>query len=320
MKRFKILSYEEEACLSVSERKEYYLQLREYLKKNKLYLPDAILNKIREKINEKIVRDILASKMNYELTITGLENIPNRSVIYASTHQDYFDHFNIVSSIPNHAIILNTNTVPFSFKLLMSANGIVYVNRKSAKSRFKSKLKLMKHVAKGKSIVVFPEGTYNCSPNKLLLPLHMGTIDMARKTGAPIVPVVMEYTYYPDVDDYKKIVKSCHVHFCKPIYVKEEDSLEEKLEKLREVLATTRYFLMKEKGYFHRKNISMMEYRNFLKTRLDTWRSINVDYNEEKKSIYGYGAEKYLFTHINAVPINDNGEFPKDYTSKKLVL
>ncbi len=317
---FQILSYNQEKELTIEERRNYYEALRNYLKNIKVSLPEQILTKLREALNKHLIREAIDLIKGYELIVTGRENIPSRPVIYASTHQDYNDHFNAVLSIPDHAIILNTNTVTPLFKFIMGFNGITYVNRSLAEERFKSKLQLMKHVAKGKSIIVFPEGSYNCSPNKLLLPIHTGVIDIARKTGAPIVPMVQEYTYYPDVDDFKKIAKSCHVHFGTPIYVHVEDDLHEKKEQLIEQLATIRYRLLEEKGLFRREDISNMEYRNFLKSRLDTWRSIKVDYNIEKQSIYGYGDEKYLFTHINAVPINDNGTFPVDYTSKKLTI
>lgn len=66
----------------------------------------------------------------------------------------------------------------------MGTNGIIYVERNSDLSRFESKIKLMHLLAHGKSVVVFPEGTYNCSPNKLHLPLHSGVIDMALKMGS----------------------------------------------------------------------------------------------------------------------------------------
>ena len=320
MNKKDILTYDEEKQLSVEERKEYYMELREYLKNIRTPLPEKILTRIRELLNRKLVREAIDLVKGYELMVTGRENIPQTPVIYASTHQDYNDHFNIVLSIPEHAIILNTNTVTPAFKMIMGFNGIIYVNRKLEESRFNSKLKLMRTILNGKSVIIFPEGTYNCSPNKLLLPLHMGAIDIARKTGTPIVPVVQEYTYYPDEDDYKKIVKSCHVHFGKPIYVHASDSLSDKKEELQEKLATIRYFLMEEKGLFSREGITPMEYRNYLKSRLETWKSIKVDYQEEKKFIHGYGSEQYVFSHINAVPIGDDGVFPKDYTSKKLTL
>ena len=320
MMEFQILSYDEEKNLSVPERRRYYKALREYLMNSKVSTPEKVLTKIREALNKHLIREAIELIKGYELIVTGRENIPSTPVIYASTHQDFNDHFNVVLAIPEHAIILNTNTVTPLFKLIMGFNGITYVNRSLEEDRFRAKLKLMRHIAKGKSIIIFPEGSYNCSPNKLILPIHTGVIDIARKTGAPIVPMVQEYTYYPDVDNYRKIAKSCHVHFGPPIYVHVEDDLHKKKEKLREELATIRYRLMEEKGQFHRQDISNMEYRNFLKTRLDTWRSIKVDYNIEKQSIYGYGDERYLYTHINAVPINDDGTFPEDYTSKKLTI
>lgn len=46
----------------------------------------------------------------------------------------------------------------------------------------------------GKDLVVFPEGTWNLSPNALHLPLYWGIIDIAKQMGKPIIPLCIEYT------------------------------------------------------------------------------------------------------------------------------
>jgi len=41
---------------------------------------------------------------------------------------------------------------------------------------------------------------------------------------------------------------------------------------------------------------------------------VNVDKNEERKTIYGYNDDFYLFHHINDVSINSNNELmPTNY-------
>lgn len=318
MNNFKVLSYKEEEKLTIEEKKEYYKCLREYLKNIPVSNFKNIYLKICNVLNKKIVRIIIDKIKGYELVITGQENIPDTPVIYASTHQNFNDHFNAVLSIPDHAIILNTSTVTKSFKCIMGVNGIVYVDRNDKEDRFKSKMKLMKYTIMGKSIVVFPEGTYNCSPNKLHLPLHMGVIDISKKMQIPIVPLIQEYTYDDEILDGKTRVKKCRVHFGKPIYVNVEDDLKEKKEELSEIFSTIKYFLMEEKGLYKRENITIEEYINFVKTRINTWKMVNVDINDERKTIYGYNDDFYLFHHINDIAFNGNNELLETEHVRKL--
>ena len=156
MDNFKILTYEDEKHLSVEEKKAYYIRLKEYLSSLKYSVPKERNLTICEILNKKIVRTIVAKIKGYDLFIENQSIIPNGPVIYASSHQDFNDHFNVVLSIPTHTIILNSSNVPSIIKLVMGIHGIEYVDRNNPQSRFESKLHLMEYLSKGKSIVVFP--------------------------------------------------------------------------------------------------------------------------------------------------------------------
>lgn len=297
-----ILSYNEEKLLTLEERKLYYENLRNILKEGEINEKSI---RRYEFLNKALTRKVIDRIKVYPLTVLGLENIPSSPVIYASTHQDFHDHFNVVLSLPEHAIILNTSNVPRLFKLLLNTNGIVYVDRGNEESEFKAKLKLMEYIAKGKSVVVFPEGTYNCSPNKLHLPLHKGVIDIARKMQVPIIPLVQEYTYDENIATIKN-VKSCTVKFGKPIYVAEEDERHIKAEELSEQFATIRWEFMLEKET-KREEISNLEYINYVLSRIDAWKKVKVNINDERETIYGVDDDFYLFHHINDVAFDREG-------------
>lgn len=320
MNSFRILSYEEERNLSLEERKIYYINLKEYLsnlknsKLNKIYLSTC------QKLNKKIVRSAINLIKGYDLVIENQNLIPNSPVIFASSHQDFNDHFNVVLSVPTHTIILNSSTVPKVIKLVMGVNGIEYVNRDDSQSKFISKMNLMEHIAKGRSITVFPEGTFNCSPNKLILPLHSGVIDMAKKMQVPVVPLVQEYIFDNSKLDGKNRVISCTVRFGKPIYVSFEDDIQEKKDELRDAMATIRYNIIEEKEIFNRKTISNEEYISFLLSRLKTMKSMNVNYDIETSTIYGANDEIYQYYPINAVPYNERGELLTNGSIKKLKI
>lgn len=317
MEKFKLLSYDEESRLSIDEKKQYYYNLKLYLQNQPLQINELKNLTFCQSINKYLVRHIIDKIKGYDLIVNGVENIPRGPVIYASTHQDFNDHFNIVLSIPEHAIILNTVSVTKSFKFLMGFNGIVYVDRKKQQSRFDSKLSLMKYISLGKSVVVFPEGTYNCSPNKLHLPLHSGVIDIARKMDVPIVPVVQEYIYQPNMVANNNNVVSCQVQFGTPIYVSLEDDKERKKQELSEAFATIRYELIEAKGIYNRESINNQEYIDYVLGRINTWKKINVDINDERKTIYNERDDFYLFHHINDVAFDDNGNLlPTEHVLK----
>lgn len=40
---------------------------------------------------------------------------------------------------------------------------------------------------------MFPEGTWNLTENLLMLPMKWGIIDIAKETGAQIIPTALEY-------------------------------------------------------------------------------------------------------------------------------
>lgn len=71
----------------------------------------------------------------------------------------------------------------------------------------------------GGAIGLFPEGTRNKTNDKLLLPFKFGTVSMAQKTNATIIP-------YAITGDYKFRSKNLMVRFGKPFKVGIDENLE----------------------------------------------------------------------------------------------
>ncbi len=316
MENFRILSYEEESKLTSNELIAYYKSLKQYLLnyKNNI-LKNSYTNGCEEL--HPLVRKIIDRIKNYDLTITGQENIPNSPVIYVSTHQDFYDHFNLILGVPEHTIILNNGRIALWMKILLNFNGIVYVDRNDSQSKFNSKIELMKYLAKGKSIAIFPEATYNCSPNKFHLRLYSGAVDIARKMQIPIIPIVQEYDYDPLITSYK-CVKSCELRFGTPVYVKYDDDISIKKEELSEQLATMRWDLIEQKGLYSRESITEQEYINYILSRRDSYQKAKVKESDELKALKGYGEEIYLFSYINAIDFDSDGHLLVPQEVRKL--
>ncbi|MBR2877023.1 MAG: 1-acyl-sn-glycerol-3-phosphate acyltransferase [Clostridia bacterium] len=135
----------------------------------------------------------LMSAAGVNFVVNGKENIPeNEAVIYVPNHQGLFD-------MP--AIILNTPTpcgfiakkelkkVPIvrTWMWLLDCVFIDRQNKREARVAIKESVELIK---KGRSMVIFPEGTR--SRDGIPLAFKSGVMMIAKETKAKIVPVVLE--------------------------------------------------------------------------------------------------------------------------------
>ena len=309
----KILSAKEEKLLSLEERRYYYQSLKDYLlstEHEKLSKGSLTLCPI---INP-LVRKSLRIFCGYPIYIDG-ENVEGLNGIYAYTHQDKFDHVNFVVGNPNHTILLNSAVLAPIYKIVLNINGVIYVDKNSKEDKSKAKLEMMRLLLQDKGITIFPESAWNLSPNKLLLPMYIGMVDMARKTGMPIIPVVQEYSY-KNMNDGKEHIDYVRLRYDHPIYVKDSDDLEEKLEEVRTSLATMRWDLYEEKGLFERRNITNFEYINFIMASIRNLQKAGIDLKVEEQGIFGADDTFYQDHYLNAVDYDEFGVMiPKDADS-----
>ena len=80
-------------------------------------------------------------------------------------------------------------------------NGVIYVDRDNKEHRNKAKEEMIELLKKCENIMLYPEGTWDFSPNQLVLPLFRGIADIAAEAKAVIVPFGLEVddktnTYY----------------------------------------------------------------------------------------------------------------------------
>ena len=135
----------------------------------------------------------LVKAAGVEFVVKGQENIPqDEAVIYVPNHQGIFD-------MP--ALILNTPTpcgfiakkelrkVPIvrTWMWLLDCVFIDRENKREARVAIKEAIEL---INKGRSMVIFPEGTR--SKDGVPLPFKSGVMMIAKETKAKIVPVVLE--------------------------------------------------------------------------------------------------------------------------------
>ncbi|MCH5344051.1 MAG: 1-acyl-sn-glycerol-3-phosphate acyltransferase [Acetatifactor sp.] len=171
-------------------------------------------------------------QLNQELHILNTHSTyTRRNVIYAVNHSCKYD-FPIASEVIGvHTCVLvakqRLRIVDYVGFLL---NGVVWVNRDSRESKRQAFQEMLLCMKKGLNMCIFPESTWNITPSKPMLPMYWGIIDLAKQSGCPIIPLVLEFRG-----------NDCYAMFGEPIYCSSEDGKQEKFEELEEAMATLKW-------------------------------------------------------------------------------
>lgn len=320
-----LLTGKEEATLNLEEKSAYLKKVRDYCLERKLTNTTKGATVVGPKLKHltgaisKVVCKVLAGG-EVEVITDGLENIPNRAVIFASTHQGILDNFVWIPDCPKHSLIFHSAETNKALLMSQVNTGLILVtkNKTNFENRMGAKLDAISVLLRGHSIYICPETAWNLSPNRLHLPLNYGFLDMAQKADVPVVPMVIEYTY--DTTSEKERITRVHIRYGEAITVKVTDSYVDKLEEYKEKISTIRWELIEEKGVFSRKDISNYEYIHFVKGNLKNLQLGKVSIERERAGIYGANQDFYVFHHINDVPWDERGEWLGTEEEERLKL
>ena len=148
-------------------------------------------------------------------------------------------------------------------------NGVIYVDRDDKVWRSKAKQDMISLLKNGGNMMMYPEGTWNLSPNSPVLPLFRGIADIAKETNATIIPFAQE------IDDKNKIY---YVKIGEPIYpTKEPLSI---LEDLRSQMAEMKWSLIEELpfcGADYDKDKLYSEWDEYIEKRLSECSYMNFN-------------------------------------------
>ena len=224
--------------------------------------------------------------------------LSDRQVIYAVNHFCFADTpiMGRISTKRSY-ILLGKQRLGFSDWLYFVLNGVIFVDRKDKEDMAASKQAMTAYLSKGRSIVMFPEGTWNLTENQIMLPMKWGIIDIARETGAQIIPTALEY-------DREK--KKCFVRFGEPMLFLSEDNKADAISILRDTLATMRWDFWEHNGIFCQQDLDMDAERKKLFYSVEEYPPIDWDY--ESSCIYQpYTAPEDAFAHLDKlIPCKEN--------------
>lgn len=201
-----------------------------------------------------LIKRILRMSRSFPLIIEG--SVPREGqFIYVVNHFCVHDIPTIGEVIGRHAYVLVSTVDKHTLGgVVLSIYGAVWVDRRNKVSRQRAKEALKRHLALGHNVIIFPESTWNLSPNLLILPMRWGIIDLSQSTGIPILPVI---TYYTE--------KACHVKICEPLLPLIDKG--EAIQQLRDQMATAVFLLMEKYPRVKRADLAEMYWDEALVAR-----------------------------------------------------
>ena len=258
--------------------------------------PDRMISKSSIRVRKflhPILLKLLPAFLEYKQVIERKIDIPQEPVIWCPTHCFKDD---VAASIgtARHAYIL-FGSFPMFFNTLDGVgayiNGVAMCNRKVKASKLASMEAAKRLLNMGMDMLVFPEGAWNKTSDKLILPLWPGAYRLAKETGCKIVPVIHYLA-----DPHKKYKGNViHTVIADPISM---DGLGEQEGQalLRDTMATWYYYLMEKYGQSTREVLL-----DGFETADDAW-------------------ESYMAMHTGCVKYYDREiELCADYRPKQIV-
>ena len=148
---------------------------------------------IIRKIINPLFRNFMMIFTSAKLVIINKNNVSKKeNVIYAGTHGFHDDIIFTIKTANRHAYLLYGNLLDF-FKTFhgfgLWVNGVILVDRGNKESRKNAVYKMEQAIKNGTNIVMFPEGTWNKNESLIVQKLHLGIYDVAKETGARVVPI-----------------------------------------------------------------------------------------------------------------------------------
>lgn len=158
------------------------------------------------------------------VNITGLENIPDETVLFVGNHRSIFDVVLLIKVINRPFGFIGKKEltkVPY-LNLLLKLMGGLFLDRTNFREGLKIILAGIEMLKSGLSMLIFPEGTRN-KESEEPLPFKQGSLKLAEKANVPIVPFGIKGTDNIFENNSGVVVKPSKVtlNFGKPILLSE---------------------------------------------------------------------------------------------------
>lgn len=222
---------------------------------------------IRKKIHPLLLR-AMPGRRDFPIEI--LNDMPEvqGNKLFAINHSCALDAPITSEVIEEHFYLLvGRQSLEILDRIFFFLNGVVYVDRKDKADKRKAFGKMLKILQEGKNLVIYPEGTWNLTPSKPMLPLNWGLIDLAKETGVPIIPLVLEYH-----------TDCCYAKYGVPIYIKNGMNKQVGIEQLEEAMATLKWDIWEMFSVQKRTDEMKNKFEEMIQKRVSEYLKFNFEY------------------------------------------
>jgi 1-acyl-sn-glycerol-3-phosphate acyltransferase len=124
-------------------------------------------------------------------SVRGLQHLPAGPCVLVSNHGSYLDGMLLVAALPRPFVFVAKRELQTQLVagIYLRRLGAEFVERFDTRRSVADAERMAEIVAQGRSLAVFPEGTFVARPG--LLPLHLGAFMAAARAGVPVLPVVI---------------------------------------------------------------------------------------------------------------------------------
>lgn len=201
----------------------------------------------------------------------------NQSIIFCITHIGKHDIEICSQIIKKHYYLLSGDFENLHGTLegtVVELNGVIYLNKYDKADRARSKEKSIEILKKGGNVMWFPEGIWNLSPNRPILPLPFGIIEVALKANAVIVPLAIEQY---GKSFYVNIGEKFDVAWYASRYTNVVEMKSMAIMDLRDIMATLKWEIWEHVQQWKREELPSDYFEEFINERLKEWHGFTYE-------------------------------------------
>lgn len=229
----------------------------------------------------------MPGRRNFPIEILNSMPVVHGNKIFVMNHSTAHDIPIACELIKEHShILVAKQSLALLDRIFFWLNGVVYIDRKNKQSKKRGFNKMLKILERGNNLLMYPEGTWNITPSKPILPLNWGVIDLAKFSRVPIIPIIAEY--HSDC---------CYVKFGEAIYINGEMDKKNGIELLEDVMATLKWDIWEIFPAEKRSNQMKEEFDQMIQQRIAEYSKADLEY--EKSVVRGWqNSPEYVFGEI----------------------
>lgn len=231
-----------------------------------------------KKLIHPIFLSMMPGRRDYELKFINEKPNVEGPVLYLMTHAKSHDGPVVSEALKDHFyVMVGKQPLEFVDNLFFHANGKIEVNRDNKESGRKAIEKSVNLLKNGVDVVMCPEATWCVEPSKPINHCHYGWFDIAKNSGATVVPIAIEYYEYTD--------NCCYINFGSPFKVSEMDDKKEKTFELEEKLVTLKFEIWNQFPQMKSSEVDRNLWNEIIEKRYNEYPKL--DRENEKNYIVG---------------------------------